>query len=64
MWNVGSRRVNAGTLAIMNNLKIPLGIAASLLLLHETTDNLRLSAGCLFMLVALWLNERSNRGRP
>jgi drug/metabolite transporter (DMT)-like permease len=60
LWNVGSRRVNEGTLAVMNNLKIPLGIVASLMLLHEGTDYARLAAGCTLMLAALWLNRRAN----
>jgi drug/metabolite transporter (DMT)-like permease len=57
LWNVGARRVNEGTLAVMNNLKIPLGIVATLLVLHELTDYTRLTVGFMLMLVALGANE-------
>ena len=58
LWNRGARHVNEGTLAIMNNLKIPLGIVASLLLLHESTDIVRLVAGFFLMCAGAWLCER------
>jgi len=38
LWNAGARRVSGGVLAVMNNLKIPLGVAASLLLFGERTN--------------------------
>lgn len=58
MWNKGARAVSESTLAIMNNLKIPLGIVASLILLREPTDLLRLTAGVLLMDAALVISER------
>lgn len=58
LWNKGARFVNEGTLAIMNNLKIPLGIVASLVLLGESTDYLRLVIGFAFMGSAAYLCER------
>jgi predicted histidine transporter YuiF (NhaC family) len=45
-------------LAIMNNLKIPLGIIASLILLGESTDYLRLFIGFGLMVGAAYLCER------
>lgn len=61
LWNKGARSVNEGTLAILNNLKIPLGILASLLLLGERTDMIRLVAGFGLMLCAAYLCERRVR---
>ena len=34
-WNLGATRVNAGTLAVFNNAKVPLGVACSLLFWGE-----------------------------
>jgi drug/metabolite transporter (DMT)-like permease len=57
-WNRGARFVSAGTLAVMNNLKIPLGVACSLLVFGERVDALRLGLGGLLILGALWINRR------
>jgi drug/metabolite transporter (DMT)-like permease len=38
LWNQGAALVNAGTLAVMNNAKVPLGIAASLLFFGEAAS--------------------------
>lgn len=61
LWNKGARFVNEGMLAIMNNLKIPLGIIASLILLGESTDYLRLIIGFALMVGAAYLCERPDR---
>jgi drug/metabolite transporter (DMT)-like permease len=58
LWNLGARRVHEGTLAIMNNLKIPIGVIASLLILNESTDYARLAIGCGLFAAALWVNRR------
>jgi len=55
LWNVGARKVNEGTLAVMNNLKIPIGVVAGLVILRESTDYLRLAAGCVLFAAALWV---------
>jgi drug/metabolite transporter (DMT)-like permease len=57
LWNVGARRVNAGTLAVMNNLKIPLAVAVSLLVFREDADLLRLAAGGTAIFAALAASE-------
>jgi drug/metabolite transporter (DMT)-like permease len=65
LWNKGSRAVSQGTLAIMNNMKIPVAVIASLAILGETTGYLRLLAGCALMLAALWVNKSGTRNtRP
>lgn len=62
LWNFGARQVSSGTLAAMNNLKIPLGVVASLLLLREQTDYPRLLAGIVLMGLALSVNRRRADG--
>ena len=57
-WNLGARKVNAGTLAVFNNLKIPLAVGVSLTVFGEHTDLPRLIGGATFMLLALYLSER------
>ncbi len=57
LWNVGARKVNAGTLAIFNNLKVPLAVAVSLLFFGEQADIPHLLLGGSILLVALALNE-------
>ncbi len=62
-WNRGSLKVNAGTLAAMNNAKVPLGVIVSLVFFHEsqrlaTTDDLvRLALGGVCLCVAVWIAE-------
>lgn len=61
LWNYGARRVNSGALAIMNNLKIPLAVAVSLLLFSDQSlaagQLLRLLLGGGIVLLALFVNE-------
>jgi drug/metabolite transporter (DMT)-like permease len=52
-WNRGARRVPGGVLAVMNNLKIPLAVAASLFLFNEPVNVTGLLAGSLLMAAAL-----------
>jgi drug/metabolite transporter (DMT)-like permease len=52
-WNRGARRVTGGVLAVMNNLKIPLGVAASLLVFGETVNTAGLLAGSILIVAAL-----------
>ncbi|MDP3071603.1 MAG: EamA family transporter [Opitutaceae bacterium] len=60
LWNRGATRVSAGTLAVMNNAKIPLAVAVSLLVFREQADVPRLLAAGALMGVAVWLAERKN----
>ncbi len=53
LWNRGARTVSSGQLAVMNNLKIPLGVAVSLLLFREPAGLPTLLAGSLLIAVAL-----------
>lgn len=58
LWNLGARHVRAGTLAVFNNLKIPLGILVSVFVFGESTDWPRLLAGGSLMLAALYANKK------
>ena len=58
MWNVGARKVHTGTLAVFNDLKIPLAVAVSLIFFGENASLPHLLIGGLIVLAALLLNER------
>lgn len=57
LWNLGARKVNAGALAIFNDLKIPLAVLVSLVVFGEKTNLTRLLIGGAVMLAALFINE-------
>ena len=57
LWNVGARKVNTGTLAIFNDLKVPLAVTVSLVFFGETANLFNLSIGGAVVLSALLLNE-------
>lgn len=57
LWNVGARKVNAGTLAIFNDLKIPLAVIVSILFFGEQANWFNLLVGGGFAVVALVFNE-------
>ncbi len=63
LWNVGARRVNAGTLAAFNNVKIPLAVAVALLVFGERVDWLRLLLGGIAIAASLAANELHVRRR-
>lgn len=56
LFNAGARRTDIGTLAIFNNMKIPLAILASGLVFGDPVDWLRLAVGGLVIAAALGLN--------
>lgn len=57
-WNKGAVRVGPGTLAAMNNIKIPTAVLCSLLVFGESVDLMRLAVGGGLMAVAVWLTRR------
>jgi drug/metabolite transporter (DMT)-like permease len=63
LWNVGATRVSSGTLAVANNLKIPLAVAVSLLVFGEATNVTRLLIGGALIGAGLALNELITRRR-
>lgn len=58
LFNAGARRTDIGTLAVFNNLKIPLAILASGLVFREAVDWPRLAAGGGIIACALGINGR------
>jgi drug/metabolite transporter (DMT)-like permease len=59
LWNLGSTRVSAGTLAVFNNAKVPLAVACSLLFFGESANLLRLLSGGALLIVAIALAEKT-----
>lgn len=58
-WNKGAVMTNAGTLAVFNNMKIPLAVAASLLVFGEKTDMVTLILGGFLMFIAVRLAKKN-----
>ncbi len=63
LWNRGAVRTPSPTLAVMNNLKIPFAVTASVLVFGERTDAIRLLGGGTLMVAAAVLAQRWAR-RP
>lgn len=58
LWNRGAVEVGTGTLAVANNLKVPLGVLAALTIFGEEADLARLFVGGGLMVVAAALAAR------
>lgn len=56
LWNKGARMVDTGSLAIFNNLKVPISVAISLLVFGEQTNLTNLILGGAIILAALAIN--------
>lgn len=59
LWNMGSRNVNAGALAIMNNALVPAGLLVNIAIWNREADIIRLALGSAILLTSLWLNQRA-----
>jgi drug/metabolite transporter (DMT)-like permease len=55
LWNLGATRVRSGTLAVMNNAKIPLAVACSVFVFGEKADWPRLLAASALIGTGVWL---------
>lgn len=64
LWNRALPKVNPGTLAALNNAKIPLGVALSLVIFREPADLTRLGSGLLLLAAAVWLAESAEPKAP
>ncbi|SDT14492.1 EamA family transporter [Pseudomonas oryzae] len=60
-WVKGSTRVDAGTLAVMNELHVPAGLVVNLLIWNRDADLPRLAAGGAVILLAMALNHLGRR---
>ncbi|WP_221029023.1 EamA family transporter [Actomonas aquatica] len=58
LWNLGATKVSTGTLAVFNNLKIPLGVVVALLVFHEAVSLPHLAVSFALMALALYLTEK------
>lgn len=56
-WNKGATRVDAGTLAIMNNALIPAGLIVNLVIWNRDANLTRLTLGGAVLLLSLVLHE-------
>lgn len=56
-WVKGSVKVDAGTLAVMNELHVPAGLVVNLLIWNRDADLPRLALGGAIILASLWLNR-------
>ncbi len=57
MWNKGACLVNAGTLAAMNNVLVPLGLLVSLVIWNRDADLVKLALGGSIIILSLVFNE-------
>ena len=64
LWNVGVRKTDAGTLAVMNNLKIPLAAIVSLTVFGEEAQWMIPLAGSLLFLFACFFPRLSGKIFP
>lgn len=58
LWNVGATRASTGTLAVMNNAKVPLAVMVSLLFFGEQANVPLLLASLALLGFAVWLGGR------
>jgi len=61
LWNAGARKTGAGTLAVFNDLKIPLAIIVAMTFFGEKHDPLRLITGSSVILLGFMVS-RSGEG--
>ncbi|KAF1052537.1 MAG: hypothetical protein GAK43_01873 [Stenotrophomonas maltophilia] len=60
-WNKGGTQVDAGTLAVMNNLHVPVGLLINLLIWNQQADLLRLALGGAVIVASLGVNRLGRR---
>lgn len=59
LWNKGAAFVNSSTLAIMNNLKIPLGVLFAIIFFQEKINFLNYAFGASLILLAMYLSQKN-----
>ncbi|AZE90599.1 carboxylate/amino acid/amine transporter [Pseudomonas orientalis] len=63
-WNKGACLVNGGTLAVMNNLHVPVGLLLNLLIWNQHEPLGRLALGGLVILGAVWVSRWGIKRAP
>jgi len=58
LWNKGARQVDAGTLAIFNDLKVPVAVLISVVVFGESVNLVTLAVGGAIVVLALVINAR------
>lgn len=59
LWNYGATKVDSGTLAIMNNLVIPVGIVVNVVIWQQPIDWFRFILGATVIVIALIIQQYS-----
>jgi len=54
-WNMASKMVNAQTLAVMNNMLIPVGLLVNILLWQQDFSQIKLLVGSALLAIAVWV---------
>ena len=57
MWNYGAGKVDSGTLAIMNNAMIPVGLMINFFIWQETPEWAKTLTGGAILLLSLWVHK-------
>lgn len=60
-WNKGATLVSSGTLAVMNNALVPLGLIVNLLIWNREADLMRLALGGFMIGVSVWICTRASQ---
>ncbi len=58
MWNYGATKVDAGTLAIMNNMMVPAGLLVNFAIWQQHPDWLSFTMGSSLIVASLWVHRR------
>lgn len=56
-WNKGATMVNAGALAVMNNVLVPAGLIVNILIWNREVELVPLTIGGAIILLSLWVNQ-------
>ena len=60
-WIKGSIQVDAGTLAVMNELHVPAGLLVNLLIWNHDANLPKLALGGAVIIASLWINRLSRK---
>lgn len=60
-WNIGTKLVNTGQLATMNNMLIPAGLLINFTFWGQSVEWFRLGFGSTILLLSVWLASRQPR---
>ncbi len=61
LWNKGAVLVTSGTLAVMNNALVPLGLVVNLIIWNRDVDIARLILGGLIIAFSVWVCTRTSK---